>query len=127
MTPFIRFLPAVTRTVIRSGLPSALIILGETVSAMQGSDTGGFGFGVGGGFVVGGAGTTVTAESELSAGFVSRPPEPVTVAVFVCEPTAVARAVIAMVTVWPGAIVPSEQVTSAGPRLHVPCDGVAVR
>ena len=34
----------------------------------------------------------MTAESTLSAGFVSRPPPPVTVAVFVCVPTVVARA-----------------------------------
>ena len=63
----------------------------------------------------------------MSAGFVSRPPEPVTVAVFVCCPTAVARAVIAIVTVCPGAIVPSEQVTSEGETAHVPWDGFAVR
>ena len=44
-----------------------------------------------------GCGTTVTAVSTLSAGFVSRPPLPVTVAVFVCRPTTVARAVSVIV------------------------------
>src|SRR5512143_18134 len=63
-TPFTRFLPAVTTTRTLSGLPSALIIFGDTVSARQNS-----GFGVGSGFTGGlsGAGTTVTAESTLSA------------------------------------------------------------
>lgn len=63
----------------------------------------------------------------LSAGAVSRPPLPVTVAVFVCDPVIVARAVMAIVTVCPGAIVPRLQVTSTGPSEHVPCDGLAVR
>ena len=74
-----------------------------------------------------GAGTTVTASSTLSAGFVSRPPPPVTVATFVCVPTRVARAVTAIVTVCPGAMVPRLQVMSDGVRLQVPCDGFAVR
>src|SRR5688572_194479 len=82
MTTFVprtRFLPAVTFTVTRSGLPSALIIFGDTVSVRQNC-----GWGCGVGFATGGfsgAGTTVIAESTLSAGFVSRPPLPVTVAV----------------------------------------------
>ena len=78
-----------------SGLPSALIIFGVTFRARHGVGCG-FGFGVGG---VTGAGVTVTAEAVLSAGFVSRPPAPVTVAVFVCEPTVSERPVIAIVTV----------------------------
>ena len=78
-----------------SGLPSALIIFGETVRLRHTSGSG-CGLTTGG---LSGAGTTVTAVSTLSAGFVSRPPPPVTVAVLVCEPTVVARAVIAIVTV----------------------------
>src|SRR5688572_9218623 len=100
--PFTRFLPAVTLVVTLSGLPSALIIFGETVSVRQ---TTGSGFGSGFGFATGGlsgAGTIVTASSTLSAGFVSRPPPPVTVATFTWRPTCVARAVTAIVTVWPG-------------------------
>src|SRR5688500_9750073 len=123
LAPLTRFLPAVTLAVTLSGFPSALIIFGETVSVRH---TSGFGTG----FTVGGlsgAGTTVTAESTLSAGLVSRPPPPVTVAVFVCVPTAVARPVIAIVTVWPAAMEPRLQVMSDGLRLHVPCDGFAVR
>ena len=63
----------------------------------------------------------------MSAGLVSRPPPPVTVAVFVCEPTVVALPVIAIVTVCPGAIEPRLQVMSAGLEAQVPCDGFAVR
>ena len=79
-----------------SGLPSALIIFGETVSVRQYSTAPAVGLTIGG---LSGAGTIVTAESTLSAGLVSRPPPPVTVAVLVCEPTVVARPVIAIVTV----------------------------
>jgi hypothetical protein len=108
-----------------SGLPSALIIFGETTSETQTSGLGaGFGFTTGG---LSGAGTTVTAVSTLSAGFVSRPPLPVTVAVLVSVPTTVARPVTAIVTVWPGAMLPRLHVTSAALTLHVPCDGLAVR
>src|SRR5262249_8157627 len=90
-------LPRVTTAITLSGLPSALIIFGVTFRARQASGWGlGFGLGVGG---VTGAGVTVTAEAVLSAGFVSRPPEPVAVAVFVCEPTVSERPVIAIVTV----------------------------
>src|SRR5262245_40710594 len=85
LTPLTGLLPAFTFAVTLSGLPSALIIFGETVRLRH---TSGFG-----------AGSIVTAESTLSAGFVSRPPPPVTVAVFVCDPTVVARAVTAIVTV----------------------------
>ena len=107
-------------------MPSALIIFGVTVSVRHTAGAGfGFGFTVGG---LSGAGTTVTAESTLSAGFVSRPPLPVTVAVFVCDPTVVARPVIAIVTVCPA----SDRPEAAGDertalRLQVPCDGLAVR
>ena len=94
--PFIGLLPARTFAVTRSGLPSALIIFGVTVSERQDSTTGGSGFTVGG---LSGAGTIVCAESVLSAGLVSRPPEPVTVAVLMCVPTVVAFALIAIVTV----------------------------
>src|SRR5262245_51986624 len=95
VTPFIRLEPAVTLVVTLSGLPSAVTIFGETVR-LRHTWGSGFGFTTGG---LSGAGTTVTAESTLSAGLVSRPPLPVTVAVFVCEPTVVARAVILIVTV----------------------------
>jgi hypothetical protein len=100
-----------------------LTIFGVTVSARQGC-----GFGVG--LVVGGligAGTIVTAEATLSDGFVSRPPPPVTVAVFTCSPTVVARAVAWIVTVCPGAIEPRLQVMSEGVTWHVPCEGFALR
>ena len=67
------------------------------------------------------------AESTLSAGLVSRPPPPVTVAVFVCVPTVVARAVTRMTTVWPFLTVPRLQVISDGETEQVPCVGLAVR
>ena len=77
-------------------MPSALIIFGETFRVRQTA-----GFAVGFGLVtvggLSGVGTTVVAESTLSAGFVSRPPEPVTVAVFVCWPTCVALPVTVIV------------------------------
>src|SRR3970040_3000372 len=64
LTPCMRLEPAVTRTETLSGLPSALIICGETASARQ--KVGGVGFPTGG---LRGAGTRVTAEATLSAGF----------------------------------------------------------
>src|SRR6185503_15796596 len=77
LAPFAGFGPAMTFTVTVSGLPSAVIMPGFTVSARQYAGKGlGFGLTVGG---LSGAGTTVTAESVLSAVFVSRPPLPVTV------------------------------------------------
>ena len=125
LVPRTRFFPAVTLTVTRSGLPSALIIFGDTVSVRQNSGWGcGCGFATGG---LSGAGTTVIAESTLSAGFVSRPPPPVTVAVLVCVPTVVARAVTRMTTVWPFLTVPRLQVMSDGATEHVPCVGLALR
>src|SRR4029453_11048813 len=103
----------------------AVIIFGVTVRFRQARGCGfGLGFGVGG---VSGAGTTVSASSTLSAGLVSRPPDPVTVAVFTCRPTCVARPSTAIVTVWPGAIVPRLQVTRAGVTEAVPCHGVRHR
>jgi hypothetical protein len=84
----------------------------------------GFGLGFGG---TNGPGTIVTASSTLSAGFVSRPPPPVTVATFVCVPTAVARAVTLIVAVSPAARLPRLQVMSDADRLHVPFDGLAVK
>jgi hypothetical protein len=109
-----------------------LTIFGVTVSATQ--SCGGVGLGVGlgaglgfgfGGFV--GAGTTVTADAVLFERSVSLPPPPVTVAVFTCSPTVVARAVAWIVTVCPGAIEPRLQVMSEGVTWHVPCEGFALR
>jgi hypothetical protein len=94
-----------------------LIIFGDTVSVRQNSGLGAAGFATGG---LNGAGTTVIAESTLSAGFVSRPPLPVTVAVFVCVPTVVARAVTLMTTVCPFLIVPRLHVISDGATEQVP-------
>ena len=75
----------------------------------------------------GGFGTTVTAVSVLSAGFVSRPPSPVTVAVFVCRPTSVARAVTVIVLDWLGSRVPRLHVMSDGVSVHVGEPGLTVR
>ena len=52
--------------------------------------------------------------------------DPVTVAEFVWLPTAVARAVIAIRTVCPGAIVPRTHVTSEGVAEQAPWLGLAV-